>query len=290
MTGFGKGAEKSPYGDITVEIKTLNHKSLSITCNPLNGFFLLEEKVNKVCAKKLFRGKVFVKIAQESGDSRKFAQQVQVNEHVAREYLKKITKVQKNLGLEGTLLIRDLMGYPGVIESKAAKKEEKLWPQVKKALEKALEKLVEYRQSEGARLARDFNARLGKIKKNLKEIKKYEKEGVKNYRKKLMQVVREGSEGIESDRSRVEAEVALFARSCDIAEEITRLNGHLASYENAINETKTDAGKKLDFIAQEMQRETNTIGAKSGDLRIANAVIEIKSEIEKIREQTKNVE
>ncbi len=290
MTGFGKGTAKSPYGAITAEVKTLNHKCLSVSCASLNGFFTLEERIKTLFEGKVHRGKVYVKITIEGGSRKKPLQQVELNEAVAREYMKKINRARKRLGVGGDIDIRDLLSFPGVIEAKPEKNEEKVWPHVKKALLAAIGRLADYRRKEGARLAKDFIARLDNIKKDMRQIKKYGKQSVAAYRKKLVQSVKELAENAELDKGRLETEVALFAKNCDIAEEITRLEGHIVAYRDAMNKARADVGKKLDFIAQEMQREINTIGAKSGDFRISKAVIEIKSEIEKMREQTKNIE
>ena len=290
MTGYGKSGEASPYGKITVEIKTLNHKSLSVTCNPLNGFFLLENKVNKIIERKISRGKIFVRITRESVADNKSLQQVVINEAIAREYLRKLKKAQKELNVPGQISLRELIALPGVMESSVDRKEARLWPHIKDALEKALDKLIKYRESEGRRLASDFSARIGSISRSIRDIKKLEKTSVKKYRDKLTQALKESAETNEWDRNRLESEVALFARSYDISEEITRLTGHVDAYRDAMKRATADVGKKLDFIAQEMQREANTIGAKSGDLGISRAVIEVKSQIEKMREQIKNIE
>jgi uncharacterized protein (TIGR00255 family) len=291
MTGFGRSSMKTPYGEIAAEIKTLNHKSLSVTCNPLNGFFLLEERLKKVFEGRLFRGKVFVRITRESVPGQKSLQKIRVNEGIAREYVKKIKKVQKDLALGGDVQIRDIIGFPGVMETSVGSGEEdKLWPHIRKVLDDALDNLMKFREKEGKRLAKDFKARLRKIRENLREIKKREKQTVVEFRKNLQNTIREVAKEAEPDRGRLEEEVALFAKNCDIAEEITRLEGHIEEYMDLIDNTETDIGKKLDFMAQEMQREANTIGAKSGDFNISKAVIEIKTEIEKIREQIRNIE
>ena len=290
MTGFGKEAERSPYGQITVEIKTLNHKSLSITCNPFNGLFLLEEKLQDVIGKRIFRGKTFVRVTREDAGSKKNLKKIVVNENLAKEYVRNIKKVQKKLKLKGEVTINDLITFPGIVESSTEQESDKLWKYIEKAAAKAVSKLIEYRKSEGLRLAKDFNERLKKIANNIKKIEIYEKQAVVKYRQKLVKSIKEISGAAKPDKNRLEEEVALFARNCDIAEELTRLSGHIVAYKEAMKQVKTDAGKKLDFIAQEMQREANTIGAKSGDFRISQAIIDVKSEIEKIREQIKNIE
>lgn len=291
MTGFGKGVERSPFGKMVVEIKTLNHKNLSIACNAIDGFFLLEEKLQKTVEETLFRGKVFINLTRENNE--KFTaslKEIEINEGVAREYLKKIKKAQKKLEVKGDLNIRDLLLLPGVVENHEKSKEEELWPYIKKALEKALDKLIAYRKKEGLRMAKDFDARIKIIAKNIEHIEKYERQTVSAFREKLIRTVRDISGKIEVDNGRIETEVAMFAKNCDIAEELTRIKGHLVSYKETMAGAKADIGKKLDFIAQEMQREANTISAKSCDFSIAKAIIDVKSEIEKIREQIKNVE
>ena len=290
MTGFGKGSDKSPYGTITVEAKTLNHKSLSVTCSPFNGFFLLEEKIKGLLQQKIVRGKAFVKVTRESDDSHKLLHNVRVNENIAKEYINKIKKAQTKLSVGGELQIQDVIEFPGVVESNADKKTGQIWPYIKKATEKALKNLMAYRKNEGEKLAKDFVARLGKISKALKGVKKHEKQCVATHKVKLTRAMKEISGNTDLIKNRLEEEAALFAKNCDISEEITRLGNHTSTFKKTLRSASADVGKKLDFIAQEMHREANTIGSKSADFRISKAVIDIKSEIEKIREQVKNVE
>jgi len=290
MTGFGKGTVSCPQGKITAEIKSLNHKSLSITCNPFNGLFFLDEKIKELFDRKIHRGKVFVRITREKARGKKGAGSVEINAAAARDYLRKVNDLKKKLRLKGELQLSEVISLPGVVETNNYQKEEEIWPHIKRALSKALDSLLVYRKKEGARLEKDLNARVKRIKEHLKGIKKNEKKSVSEYRKKLLESIQSLAGGAATDKNRLETEVALFARNCDISEETTRLDGHLVAYKDAISKVKTDTGKKLDFIAQEMQREANTIGAKSSDYRISRSVIEIKTEIEKMREQIKNIE
>ena len=290
MTGFGKAAVKTSYGTVTAEIKTLNHKSLSINCNPLEGFFLLEERLKEVFEKRIVRGKVLVKISRDAEGKKKPLRQIRINRETAKEYVKKIKEIQKDLSLGGEIRIHDLMGFPGVIEKGAEENEEKLWPHIKKAAGNALKELIKYRRDEGSKLSEDFSKRIKDIQGKIQDIRKYEKQGIKKYRDKLMKMTQTVMARKEIDRAKLEEEVALFARNCDIAEELTRMEYHLGTFRQVLKTEKAEAGKKLDFIAQEMHRETNTIGAKASEYRISNAVIDIKSNIEKIREQLKNIE
>ncbi|MBU1084510.1 MAG: YicC/YloC family endoribonuclease [Candidatus Omnitrophota bacterium] len=290
MTGFGKGRERFSGGMIEVEIKTLNHKTLSITCNPVEDLFLAEQQLQKLVEEKIFRGKVFVRISKERTKEAAVPRKMILNEKTARAYLRKINTLKGKLKLKGNIEIRDIIAYPGVME--ISKEEEKAvsWTIIRKAALKALDGLIAYRKTEGEKLAKDFKKRLARIEKDLKNIREHSKESVKDHRAKLIQSTKEIPGTGKIDRTKLGEEIALFARNCDITEEITRLGGHVSAYRSAISGSEKDVGKKLDFIAQEMQREANTIGAKSSDFSISKAVIEIKSEIEKIREQIRNIE
>ncbi|MCK5451125.1 MAG: YicC family protein [Candidatus Omnitrophica bacterium] len=290
MTGFGKGIEQYEKGKIEVEVKSLNHKALSINCNPFNDIFLLEKKLQEAFSKKVFKGKVFVKITCEETGGETSSPKIKINEKVVRDYKRKIKEIQKQFNIKGDIEIRDIMSYPGVVETVSGKKKTNTWPHIKKALNKAIDKLVVYRISEGRKMAVDFRKRLTDIENKIKDIKKYGKKSVEDHRKKLIQATKGIMDGEGLDKLKLENEVALFARNCDIAEETTRLSGHVSTYKSAMKNVKSDVGKKLDFIAQEMQREANTIGSKSSDFKISKAVIDVKSQIEKIREQVRNIE
>jgi uncharacterized protein (TIGR00255 family) len=290
MTGFGKAAEQSPYGKIIAEIKTLNHKSLGISCSPFNGFFLLEEKVKDLLDGKVYRGKVFVRINREAKGAQKALKHTEINKEEAKKFLRQVKAMQKSLGLGGEIGIKELIALPGIVETAAEESEDKVWPYIEKALTRAVDRLVRFRKAEGKRLAGDFRSRLARLKKLNSEIARYSEESTGEFMKKLTRTVGKIKDQGDVDKARIETEAALFARNTDVTEEVTRLAGHISSYLEAMRSREEEAGKKLDFIAQEMQREANTIGSKSADIRMSRAVIEIKSEIEKMREQIKNIE
>ncbi len=290
MTGFGKGQQSSPDGKITVEVKSLNHKSLSITCTPFNGIFFLEENVKKIFEKHLCRGKIFIRISREEKKTGDSVKKVIINEKTAAEYLKKIKKIKKELKIAGEITVNDIIQLPGVIDNEKEEKTSNAWFYVEKALKEALKSLIEYRLNEGKTLAKDILLRVRNIGKNITKIKKYEKQSINEYRKKIKVSLEALSGDKEMIKNKLEEEVAGFARNCDIAEEVTRLSGHLEGFRKTVEKAEDHAGKKLDFIAQEMQREINTIGAKAASFSISKAVIEVKSEIEKIREQVRNIE
>ncbi|MBF0216657.1 MAG: YicC family protein [Candidatus Omnitrophica bacterium] len=290
MTGFGRGAVKSPYGTVTAEIKTFNHKNLNITCTPFEGFFLLEERLKEVFEKKLVRGKVFVRITRDGGNETGTLRNISINEKVIKDYLGRFKNLQKKLAIPGSLEIRDIIHLPGVMEQTADKREEKLWPVIHEATEKAVDDLMKFRIAEGANLAKDLVKRLVKIEKNIREITKEEQASIDEYRTRLTEKITDATKTKEIDKIKLEEEVAAFARNCDIAEELLRLGNHVEVSLSVLKNPISDVGKKLDFIAQEMHREINTIGAKAGGYSISNLVIDIKSEIEKIREQLSNIE
>ncbi|KJJ84564.1 hypothetical protein OMAG_001569 [Candidatus Omnitrophus magneticus] len=294
MTGFGRASVKSIFGTVCVEIKTLNNKSLSINCLPFEGFFLLEERLNSIIDKHVSRGKVFIRITRENtskGGKKFLGALVSINTAIAKQYLVDIASLKKSLGIKSEITIQDILRLPHVIEEKnTSSHEEEMWPYIEKATIKALKELIKFREVEGARLAQDFLERLIKIEKIVATIKEYEKKSIEYYRTRLIDKIRAVTGKQEVDMNRLEEEVGVFARNYDIAEEIIRLEHHIKVYDLALCENSSDAGKKLDFIAQEMHREVNTIGSKSSDYRISNGVIELKSEIERIREQVKNIE
>ncbi|MBF0494797.1 MAG: YicC family protein [Candidatus Omnitrophica bacterium] len=291
MTGFGAGSVQTPYGAITAEIKTLNHKHLSIASTPFEGIFLLEERLREVIEKRVLRGKVFVKIVRDAANQERPIKEVFINDNLVSVYLKKFREMQKKYSLDGNLKISDIINLPGVIEQDKDNREETMWPHIKKATLIALDELMCYRVKEGEKLAKDLAKRVTLMNTALENIKKYAKESIEEYRGKISAKMSEAADNKRNtDNVRIEEEVALFARNCDISEEVVRLGNHIEAYEECLKKVKCDVGKKLDFIAQEMHREINTIGAKANDYRIANLVIEIKSEIEKSREQLKNIE
>ena len=184
----------------------------------------------------------------------------------------------------------DIISFPGVINFKLANRSAtKMWPFVKEAAEEALRKLARDRQKEGNFLLKDLTKRIKKIKQITAQIKKGTVSDVLGYKKKLRNRIRELSGGYPVDKGRLEVEVALFAKNSDITEELTRLDNHTHNFMKTTQKT-CEAGKKLDFIAQELHREINTVGSKSSGFNISKGVIEIKTEIEKIREQLKNIE
>jgi len=288
MTGFGRGRARSTSGVITAEIKTVNHKSLEISCKIPNSLGVFEDKIKSHLQKRLKRGKIYFNLTYEGASPH--AGSLFIDKKLAKSYYDKLNFLKKIFKLEGNVKLSDMMSLPGVLEYKGTEKDaSKLWPSAHKAAILSLDKLIADREKEGKNLYRDFKKRIKKIKKYIIKTKEKTKIRSKSYRKKLKKKIKEISGSRLINGERMETEIALYAKNSDISEEITRLKNHIQNFEKTIN-TNGEAGKKLDFIAQELHRETNTIGSKANDYAISRAVIEIKSEIEKIREQLKNIE
>ena len=288
MTGFGRGAVKIKNGKITAEIKTVNHKFFDAAIKLPANLAAFEERIKEVLQKKIIRGKVSLNLTCDGTllKDERFA----INKRAAKNYHDELIKLKKHLGLSGELTMKELVALPGVLNYEAGEGGlAKVWPKVKSAVEKAMGSLILDRAKEGKALSIDLLARVRKILKLLAFIKSRAHLNIDEYRRRFEQRVKALTGGRDIDMGRLEMEVAIFAENCDISEEITRLKNHLENFSKTISAGE-EVGKKLDFIAQELHREINTIGSKASDFKISKNVIEIKSEIEKIREQAKNLE
>ena len=288
MTGFGKGEIKFPGGQIIVEIKTVNHKFFDASLKLPETIVPFEDRIKEVLQKKINRGKVNVNIIYENSGLKD--EVIAINRKLAKSYYAGIVGLKKALGLKEPIGLKELISLPGVINYAATQESlTVLWPKIEKALSAALASLITDREKEGKALYKDFFKRVTVIDRMLAEIKSSSHLSVKEYRERFEKKVRDLTSGHEIDKGRLEMEVAIFAKNIDISEEITRLKNHLDNFKRTLG-VNGEAGKKIDFIAQELHREINTVGSKASDFKISRNVIEIKSEIEKIREQAKNIE
>jgi len=288
MTGFGKGEYILPNGKITVEIKTVNHKFLDVSLKLPVGMSIFEDRVKDVLQKNVKRGKMNVSISYDGALLKEG--KVVIDGKTAKRYYSELLKLEKSLGLKNGITVKDLAALPGVVsyeieEAKIAA----LWPKIKIALDRTLAKLGKDREKEGHALFIDLNTRAKNIKSLLNTVRSRAHLNIEEYRRKFNDRIKDLTGGRNIDIGRLEIEVAIFAKNSDISEEITRLDNHLANFGKTIAEAG-EVGKKIDFIAQELHRETNTIGSKASDFKISKSVIDIKGEIEKIREQAKNLE
>jgi len=288
MTGFGRGEAKGKWGAVVIEARSLNHRYLEVSSRFPSSLQSLEDRVRDLLSKKIRRGRVTLSISfEKDGELGGLAR---VDEKKVRRYYETLSSLKKDLGLKGEVELGDLLSLPDVVRVETNSSEiEEIWSQVREALEKAVSQLVEMRETEGKALTNDLLRRVVLIEKEVTKVTRRSPSVLKQYRTRLLERIKELLGAEKVDRNRLEQEVVFFAENSDIAEELTRIGAHLESFKKALS-LKEEVGRKLDFIAQELQRESNTIGQKSRDFEISQSVIQMKGEIDRIREQIQNVE
>ncbi|HZK57382.1 MAG TPA: YicC/YloC family endoribonuclease [Clostridia bacterium] len=289
MTGFGKGDSQVGDKHFQVELKSVNHRYMDINIRLPKMFTYLEEDIRSLIKSHLQRGRIEVYINYENtndGDVK-----VAIDMPLAREYLGSLLKMGGDLLIQSDITTSLIAGFPDVIKTEKKEENEKeTWKCLEVALEGALTELVAMRKEEGNKLKTDMLKRLDKINDLLTLIEARSPIAIQEYRQKLADRIGELLDGqFDLDDPRIAMEVALFADKSNITEEIVRLYSHIGQFTKILGEDDA-VGRKLDFLLQEMNREINTIGSKANDLAIANSVIEIKSELEKMREQVQNIE
>ena len=294
MTGFGRGEYTDGKRNMVVEIKTVNHRYADITIKMPRRYSLAEDKIKSAIKAHLRRGKADVFIMVENiGDS---DVSVQINEELAKQYLEKMVSLREALGepegFNDQLSLLQIAGLPDVIKTTpAAEDEEEIMQALLIPTLQAAQNLDKMRAAEGEKLAEDLLAKGENLKTLLDQIAARAPQVATDYTAKLRERITEligNSVQIPEDRMLVEA--AIFADKCAIDEEITRLNSHIMQLRDIVSTSNQPDGKKLDFLVQEMNREANTIGSKANDITITGYVLDLKSEIEKIREQVQNIE
>jgi uncharacterized protein (TIGR00255 family) len=288
MTGFGRGDCQEEGKEFLVEIKTVNHRYTDIFIKMPRQIGFLEDKVRELVGKAVSRGKidVFISYNNFSDDSKC----VLFDEALAKTYIAAVEALRDKFGLKDDISVSLISRYPDVLRVEQAEvDEEKIWTMLKTAVENAIKSLVAMRESEGEGLKNNMLARVVYIEKVLKEIELRAPDVVKEYKQKLEIRIKDLLEQQTIDENRLAMEVAIFSDRCSIDEEIVRLGSHFSQMRDALG-MEQSVGRKLDFLIQEMNREINTIGSKANDLAITRNVVEIKSEIEKMREQVQNIE
>ncbi len=286
MTGYGRGENIGKYHWI-VEIRSVNHRFLDIFVRLPKPWLFLEEKVKNYIKGKIVRGRidVFINLYNEN-----VPVNIKIDKTLVNNYYKKLIELKDEIGFEGPISLSLLSLMPNIFNvEEEFPTEQELWDTLVPPIDDALENLFKMREKEGENLWKYLYKRLEIIKNRTQLIEERAKVVPAEYRKKLMFNLEQLCSDISLDQQRIEMEVALFAEKACITEEIVRLNSHLDQMKELVNSEEA-VGRKMDFIAQEMFREVNTIAAKSLDCGISKEVIEIKSELEKIREQIQNIE
>lgn len=288
MTGFGRGSSQEEGKEFIVEIKTVNHRYVDIFVKYPRQLSFLEDKVRDVVGKSLSRGKIDVYISFE--DKGEDSKTVFLDEALAKAYIRSINLMKETFNLEDGASAALVSRFPDVLRVEKAEADEgKIWALLKRALENALDSLIAMRIKEGTELRGSLLEKADYIEIIIKAISQRSPEVVREYKAKLESRIKEIMEQQVIDENRLAMEVAIFADRCSIDEEIVRLGSHIVQLRETLN-SKQPVGRKLDFLVQEMNREINTIGSKANDLIITKNVIDLKSEIEKIREQIQNIE
>ena len=287
MTGFGRSKLVKNYREYQVEIRTVNHKYSDIIIKMPRNLSYLEDCIRTIILNKIKRGKidVFITFENYSKDGKK----IQINKEIAKNYIQTLKELAQEEKIQSNIEVTDIAKLPDVLTVKSIEDEESIKAEVSIAVEEALEKLIAMRKAEGEKISKDLLKRMQSIDTKIKEISEFSTGLINQYVVKLEERVKELLKTEEIDKTRIAQEVVIYADKCSIEEEITRLNSHISQFTNLIK-TEEAIGKKMDFIIQEMNRETNTIGAKSNSLEITNRVIDIKTQLEDIREQIQNIE
>ena len=290
MTGYGRGECTAKGASITVELNSVNRKQAEVSLSVPSELESIEPDLRDLILASVSRGRVSGRVVlQYTGASR--ASAVAVNETQAKAYRRELSKLAKSLEIPDNLSLDSLLRLPGVLESAQPILDAKAFrAPVKSALGQALEGLLSMREKEGANLGRDLAKRLAKLRRIVKRVAKLAPDVLKHHRERLIERLKKTNVDVpDMNDDRLLREIVYYTDRTDITEELTRLGSHFVQLEECLSDV-VPVGRKLDFLAQEMFREINTIGSKANDANISSEVVTLKTELEKIREQVQNVE
>lgn len=288
MTGFGRAKQTVSDLDITVEIKSVNHRYFEFSSRLPRAYQFLDEKLKSFCQQRVSRGKVEVSVMIE--DRSENAIELEVNEQYADAYIKALRAIGERYALADDITVSSLIGNNEIFTARRHEMDDEvLTAAVMQVADEAVANFIAMRATEGERLVKDVTERTQTILKCVEFIELRSPETVREYRERIEQKIRELIGDVQVDEQRLLTETAIFADKIAVAEETVRLRSHINSLVGML-EGGGAIGRKLDFTVQEMNREANTIGSKAQDIEINRTVVNIKSEIEKIREQIQNIE
>ncbi len=288
MTGFGRGHKVLNGRDITVEIRAVNHRYYEFSARLPRSLGYIEDKLKSMLQGRINRGKVEVSVLVcnvAAADEK-----ITINKEIVRDYVEALRSVKDEFGLQDDLSLSNILRIPDAFTVvKEETDEEQLWEDVKSAAEEALEHFIAMREAEGERMKQDVMSRLDRIEEWVGIVEQRSPMIVEEYRRKLYDKMCEVLESTSIDENRILMEAGIFSEKTAVDEETVRLRSHIAQFRTML-ESGEPVGRKLDFLVQEMNRETNTIGSKVQDIEVTRIVVDQKSEIEKIREQIQNIE
>ena len=290
MTGYGRGECVQDGLKVTVELSSVNRKQAEVSVTLPRELELLEAPLRDTIHRAVARGRVNVRVSIHAAEGNSSARK-HIDVALAKAYTAELVKLAKQLKLSGEVTLDHVLRAPGVFQTDEQLAEsENLWPALEKALNQALAALLKMREREGAHLAKDLALRISVMQKSVAQVQKQAPTTAENYRRNLIERIKAaGLENIAPDDERLLKEIVLFADRSDITEELTRLQSHFTQFADCCK-SKEPVGRTLDFLAQEMNREINTIGSKANDAVISREVVTLKAELERFREQAQNVE
>lgn len=288
MTGYGRNEAVTDGKKILVEIKSVNHRYSDYNIKLPRHMGFLEDKIRKYVSSCVTRGKVDIYINVEYYETAD--KEIILNKEIAKNYIEVLKQLRDEFSLEDDITVSKVAQNPDIfLTERVEEDEDKLWESVKCVLDKALTAFVEMRSREGERIERDLRERIAYMGELAKQIEERSPQTVKEYSDRLYEKIKEVLDGREIDESRILTEVAIYADKVAVNEETVRLASHFEEFYSIIDSGEP-AGRRLDFLIQEINREVNTIGSKAGDIDIAKTVVTLKGEIEKLREQIQNIE
>ncbi len=287
MTGYGKSNINIDSREYQVEIKSINHRYSDINIKMPRTISYLEDDVKKEILKQINRGKVDIFISYYNNSQE--GNEVKINTEIAKLYIEQLRGLAQDEDLQANIEVTDIARFPDVLTIKSNNDDETIKQELLEAVNQAVLGLVSMRENEGNKIYQDLNNRLDDIESMVSKVSKLSTGLIEEYVVKLEDRIKELLKTDEIDKSRLAQEVVLYADKCSVEEEITRLNSHISQFRKLLD-SETAIGKKLDFLIQEMNRETNTVGSKANNLEITNYVVDIKTQIENIREQIQNIE
>ena len=287
MTGFGRASLESNGKNYIIEIKTVNNKYSDITVKSPKRLSFMEDKIRKQIANRITRGKVEVSVSFFDFSNK--SKNVVLNKEIAKEYIKQLREIADENNLSENISVVEIAKLPDILNSIDSDNDEEIASEALQCLNMALDSLIEMRKAEGENIKQDLLVRIERVKNLVDKIAENSKGIVEEYVSKLEKRVKEILKTDVVDENRIAQEAVIYADKTSIEEELTRLNSHIVQFKELVN-SDGPVGKKLDFMIQEMNRETNTIGSKAGSGEITKAVIDLKVELEDIREQIQNIE
>ncbi len=288
MTGYGRFEDASSGRNIAVEIKSVNHRYFEFSCRVPRTFGFLEDKLKNYVQSRVSRGKIDLYLNVEADESTLC--EVSVNKALAQGYANALNEIAECCGIKNSTSAIDIARFPEVLTvKKPPEDEEKLWNDVRSVTEKAVDAFLEMREIEGEKLREDILSRVDNILKSVDFVEENSPKTVEKYRERLEAKMHELLEDHSVDEQRLLSETAIFADKIAVDEETVRLRSHMEQIRSLLDSSEA-VGRKLDFVLQESNREINTIGSKSQNTDIAKTVVDVKAELEKIREQLQNIE